>query len=236
MKTNVSKLETIHSFWIAGPLRPVNLLTIRSFLAAGHPFMLYTYDISLLTAAPEGIIVRDAREIMPESEIYYYKNMMGGKESFKFGGIAERLKAEMLYQLGGWHVDLDVTCLKPFDFQSEYVFRPHAQGVVANMIKAPKHSELARQYLAHTKTIDANNQDWTKSFRGLIKIITSLGLAQFILEPSLLGTDDAPYWQIFREPGFAPGQLQKAIHWCCAMEAPYAPNSFYHSLLQKYKL
>jgi len=81
--------NTIYSFWISGVLKNINHLTIRSFQNHGHKFVIYAYEPFGLTGDCE---VRDAREILPESEIFYYKNMLGGNPNFKFGGIAERLK------------------------------------------------------------------------------------------------------------------------------------------------
>ena len=222
---------TIHSFWIEGPLRPLNLLTIRSFKKHGHRFVLYAYD----TKVTDECEVRDAREILPERELFFYKRMQGGNPHFKYGGIAERLKAEMLYKLGGWHVDLDVTCLKPFDcFTEEYVLRPHPTGIVANMIKAPAGCELARRYVEHTKTIDENNVIWEKSFLGLNKIVAELKLGDKVVKAELLGMDEDKYWRALLMPGNEPHKDARAIHWCAAMNMQPHPDSFLSRLYDSY--
>lgn len=222
--------KTIHSFWISGPLSAINLLTIRSFQKHGHEFILYAYDLSITNECE----VRDARLILPESEIYYYKRMLGGNPNFKFGGIAERLKAEMLYAIGGWHVDLDVTCLKPFDFDADYVLRPHAKGIVGNIIKAPAQSELARQYILETKTIDENNRIWEKGFMGLNRIARELQLEKYILRKELLGNDSSEYWEWFLKAGEQPDDSLYAIHWCNAMQKGYEAGSFMEKLRGEY--
>lgn len=238
-------METIHSFWISGALKPLNLLTIKSFLSHGHNVVIYTYDvpnfIKDLDVAGLSLgatfSIRDAREILPESEIFYYKNMLGGNPNFKFGGIAERLKAEMLFQIGGWHVDLDVTCLSPFDLHDEYVLRPHnTHAVVGNIIRAPKWCELARRYVEHTKTIDENNRIWEKSFLGLNDIVRDLGLERFIKPREVLGNDSDEYWKMFLKAGSeVPAQL-KAVHWCAAMNYACEPDSVLDNLYKKYSL
>lgn len=264
--------KTIHSFWISGSLSEMNLLTIKSFLANGHEFHLYCYNMNEVINSfddelmlADYFIVKDARAIMDESEIYYYKNMSGGNPSFKFGGIAERLKAEMLFQLGGWHVDLDVTCLHNFEtcinFQSDeswrveygepneigmrgetaypptYVLRPHnSGGIVANIIKAPAESEFARRYVEHTKTITADNQEWEKSFKGLNQIVKDLNLEKYILPANILGDDSDLYYKDFTKKGFEPNPELHAIHHCAARQISYKPGSFYESLLIKYNL
>lgn len=228
----------IYSLWISGKLSDVNLLTIRSFKAHGHELIIYAYDLQGMVGDCE---VRDAREILPESEIFYYKNMNGGGEQWKFGGIAERLKAEMLYQLGGWHIDLDVTCLKPFDEldKLEYVFAPHPSGIIGNIIKAPAKSEFAKQYLAHTKTIDENNRQWTKSFEGLNTAAKRLKLLHHKQPIGTFGMDDNQYIvPLLKDSNLVPPATRYAIHWCGAMQwyKNYEEGSFYESLLEKYNI
>lgn len=228
-----TNLPDIHSFWISGPLKPLNLLTIRSFQAMGHRFILYAYDVSCTNECE----VRDARLIMPEREIFYYKQMLGGNPNFKFGGIAERLKAEMLYKIGGWHVDLDVTCLRPFNFTAEYVLRPHnTHAVVGNIIRAPRYSELARLYVQHTKTIDADNRIWEKSFLGLNEIVTQLNLQPYILPEQTLGNDAEKYWKAFLKAGSIFPEELMAVHWCNAMQLPCEPGSALDNLFTLYGL
>lgn len=240
--------KAIHSFWISGSLSEMNLLTIKSFLANGHDFHLYAYakdehirqlyDNGLYPEFRDGTFkIFAADEIIPESQIYYYKNMAGGNPAFKFGGFAERLKAEMLFKLGGFHVDLDVSCLKPFDFESDYVLRPHnSGGIVANIIKAPAGSEFARRYVEHTKTINAENRDWEKSFKGLNQIVKDLDLEKYILPANVLGDDSDLYYRNFTKKGFEPNPELHAIHHCAARQLEYEPGSFYESLLIKYNL
>lgn len=242
----------IKSFWISGPLQPVNLLTIRSFIDNGHPLIIFTYEPDrFLGEQCSELKIIDANTILPASEIFYYKNIRGGDPKFKFGGIAERFKSEMLYQLGGWVIDLDIACLKNFDelgrelilsqgkFPSgdlgAYVFRPHEKGVVANIVKAPAGSEFARLLLEHTKTITPDNRDYEKSFKALYPIVKQLGIEKYILPESVFGNDNEKYWKIYlQNNGQIPPPEMFAIHWCGAMGAGYQLGSFYDKLLVKY--
>jgi hypothetical protein len=223
----------IYSLWIAGKLSPLNNLCIKSFQEQGHEIIIYSFDDSI----DPGCEVRDAARILPKDEVYYYKHL---GENFKFGGIAERLKAEMLYNLGGWHVDLDVVCLSNFqDISSEYVLRPHSTGVVGNIIKAPAFSKLAGKYVSWTREITSENRDWEKSFRGLTFAVNDLGLQQYIVDSSIFGTDDSSFWMPFlNTTDTIPNVECKAIHFCGAMKyyENYVKGSFYEQLLQKYKL
>jgi len=227
---------TINSLWVAGELLPINHLTIASFKANGHEFVLWTYENDLKADC----IIKDARTILPDTEIFYYKNMNGGGPQWKFGGISDRLRAELIYAIGGWHVDLDVTCLRPFDdLNDEYVFAPHPLGIVANIIKAPKGSEFAKRYVELTKKVDADNTKWTKSFDGLIDIVKELELERYIQPISTFGIDEDAYIvPLLKDSKIAPSKERHAIHWCGAMQW-YQNNeagSFYSLLLEKYNV
>lgn len=223
----------VYSLWISGELSPLNKLCVKSFQEHGHEVIIYSFDD---TISP-GCEVRDAARILPKEEIYFYKHL---GENFKFGGIAERLKAEMLYNLGGWHVDLDVVCLDNFqDIDAEYVLRPHPTGVVGNIIKAPAFSQLAGKYVSWTRGITSDNRDWEKSFRGLTAAVNDLMLTSYIVLPAVFGTDDPLFWMPFLNTTIAvPDDACKAIHFCGAMRCyeNYVKDSYYERLLKKYNL
>lgn len=222
----------IYSLWIKGPLSNLNRLAVRSFQEHGHELVVYSFDSTI----DPGCEVLDANQIFSEEEIYLYKYLSA---SHKFGGIAERLKAEMLFQLGGWHVDLDVVCLKPFSFTQEYVLRPHPKGVVGNIIRAPRGCELAKMYVEWTKTIDENNTVWEKSFHGLTNGVISLKLQGYIVDKKIFGTDEQSWWvPLLWNSGITPHPDTYAIHFCGAMKyyEQYTQGSFYESLLKKYSL
>jgi hypothetical protein len=221
-------MNKIYSLWIDGPLHPVNHLCAASCKNFRHELIIYSYSPLEIDAE-----VRDAREILPENEIYYYKNF-GHK--FKYGGIAEKLKASMLYNLGEMHIDLDVVLLDALNYEQEYVFRPHNKGVVANVIKAPKHSLLALKYLTGTKSINENNTDWEASFSFLNDYIEKYNLRQFILSEKELGKDIPEYWWDFLHTEKIPDKELKLIHFCgCIADFENAlPNSYYNTLLNKY--
>ena len=224
-------MTNIYSFWISGELQDVNKLCIKSVQENGHKLIIYSY-IPLDVKCE----VRDAREILPESEIYYYKHF---SESFKFGGIAERLKAEMLHNLGGMHIDLDVVLLKPLQFDTEYAFRPHPQGIVCNFVKAPAKSEFTKFYVDWTKAITSENKDWELSFKGLIQFLDkNPELKQYIQPIEELGSDLPEYWQDFIITDREPSESLKMIHMCNAIQLckDYKKGSFYEKLLIKYKI
>lgn len=226
--------KEIYSLWISGNLWDVHKLCIKSVQNFGHSLIIYSFEKGITSECE----VRDAREIMDEKEIYYYKNMMGGNPNFKFGGIAEKLKAKMLHTLGGVHIDMDVVFLKEFDYNTEYVFRPHNLGVVGNVIKTPKQCELSSFYYNWASQIDENNTDWEKSFRGLNKFVNQLNLKKYIAPLNELGKDSGEYWWDFIYTDRTPDENLKLIHFCGAMNefSNAKKESYYVKLLKQYDM
>lgn len=225
-------MSIVHTLWVEGALSPLNHLSIRSFQDSGHTPIVYSFDDSI----NPGCEVRDASEFFSKDEIYFYSQL---GERFKFGGIAERLKSEMLYKIGGWHVDMDVVCLRKFDFKDEYVLRPHRLGVVGNIIKAPARCQMSDYYRAWTRTINKDNKDFERSFCGLTAAATFLDLNKYVVAADVFGMDEDKYYMpLLQNGGMHINESRYAIHFCGAMGhyENYEPNSFYEGLLKKYNL
>jgi hypothetical protein len=103
-------LDTIQGLWIGDKLSTMEQLSIKSYMANGHPFVLYTY--APLEGVPDGVVIRDGNEIVPESHIKRFNCLAQFSNFFCYA----------LLNKGGWFVDLDNVCLKPYDFPEEYVF------------------------------------------------------------------------------------------------------------------
>lgn len=56
--------KIIQSFWYGNELSQVEQLCIKSFLANGHDFHLYTYNENLV-GVPDGCKLLDANHIVP---------------------------------------------------------------------------------------------------------------------------------------------------------------------------
>ena len=222
--------KDIHFFWLEGELSTINLLTIRSYRAHGHHCIIHCFDDKLTTECE----LRDASELYPKYQWRYYTGL---HHNLRLGLIGDTLRARLLYKYGEVHSDLDVTCLKPIDFDSPYVFRPHGRGVVMNLVKCPKNSDFAKDYINYTNGIDVSKNDWEGSFSGLIESVKKHNLEPYIVKPEVLGMDDHAWWKPLLENDEQP-KSEYIIHWCYStrFQLEYKEGSYYHNLLKKHNL
>ncbi len=106
--------KVVQGLWIGSQLSPVEELSIRSFLAHGHEYHLYVYG--RIQNVPEGAVLRDAGEIIPSHKIFKYRDYDS------YAGFSNHFRYKLLRTNGGWWADLDLICLRPFDFEDDYVF------------------------------------------------------------------------------------------------------------------
>lgn len=129
------------SLWIGGTLSKMEQLAMKSFVDNGLEYHLYTYGE--VTNVPEGVIIKDGNEILPESEIFRYKN--GSVSAF-----SNLFRFTMLFKRGGYWVDTDLACIRPFKFEKDYVVvtepsRDYKYAIVTScFMKLPKGSDAAR--------------------------------------------------------------------------------------------
>jgi hypothetical protein len=135
--------DVIQGLWIGAELSVMESLSIASFLAHGHQFHLFVY--SDVKNVPAGTVTRDGEEILPASAIFRYR------DNGSYAGFSNFFRYELLWKYGGWWVDLDTICLRPFRFANDYVIgsEPVADGgshPISGVLKTPPQSPLI-QYL-----------------------------------------------------------------------------------------
>ena len=107
------KTKTIvQSLWIGPQLSTLEILCCESFMKYGHIFHLYTYEP--VKNIPKGVKILDANKILPFSELEMIK-----KDQLPFSDI---FRYKMLYEKGGYWVDLDMICLKKLNFSDKFIF------------------------------------------------------------------------------------------------------------------
>ena len=189
MSNKIGKLtpdnEIIHGLWIGSQLSAIELLTLHSFTRHAHLFHLWVYG-NLENELPEGVLLHDANEIILSSVIFKKKESDPksniGKGSY--GTFSDLFRYKLLYEKGGWWVDMDITCLKPFNFDQIYFFRKHPiLDMIGNVMKCPKGSELMKAtYEEAFAKCGEHTEEWLLTNKILNKHVKNLGLEKFIFQ------------------------------------------------------
>lgn len=169
--------DIIQGLWIGDNISRLELLSLRSFVANGHPFHLYLY--APLPEIPAGVTVFDANEIIPYDEI---QKTHGGS----YAMFADKFRYKLLYLKGGWWVDLDIICLKPFEFESPHIFglelEPDGDSKVGNaVLKVPPGSELIKACLDISSSVNIADLPWGATGPHLLtQLVQVMGLTECI--------------------------------------------------------
>jgi len=104
--------ELVNGLWI-GELGDMQKLSMESFLKQGHKYVLWVYDRP--KGIPKGVIVKDANEILDKK--YIFRHWSGNLATF-----ADIFRYKLLYERGGWWVDLDLINLRPLPTDIKYFY------------------------------------------------------------------------------------------------------------------
>ena len=158
----MSNLDRVGSLWVGNKLSNLELLSIKSFILNDHPYHLYVYnDIENL---PEGVILEDANRIVPESDIFYSPGSNGRPNSL--GAFSDYFRFKMMYIDGGYWVDTDIVCIRPFNFKDKYIFaseNTHRGEIEATsgVQKYPKNSDALKYCVDFCESYpNKNNIRW----------------------------------------------------------------------------
>lgn len=145
----------INMFWYGDRLPELHQMCISSFLEQGHRVDLYSYESSL-EGLPVGVTLKDANDILSSDKVFRGK---GGSYAL----FADQFRYELLHRLGGWWSDCDVYCIRPFNFDAEYVFGFESPGRINNaVIKVPSGGPLTRQLVEKANQL-AEHRDWNRT-------------------------------------------------------------------------
>ena len=143
----------IQSLWIGSRISKIEELSMASFVDQGHDYHLYTYGP---LSVPGGVKIKDANEIVNEEEIF--RNVLGARSYTAFSNL---FRYKLLHDRGGWWCDVDVVCLKPFDFSDEYVFGRQKNGNVNNAVMfSESEKDFMRQIYLTAKNTEFPQQRW----------------------------------------------------------------------------
>jgi hypothetical protein len=168
-------LPIINGLWI-GQLSPLEQLCLNSFVAQGHSVHLYTYEP--IEGVPQGVTLCDATEILPASRIFHNRL---GKGKGSLAAFSDLFRYKLLLDKGGWWVDADVFCLKPFDFAAPYVFGAEERPVASGILKMPRGCLLAERCYESARRIDPGTIVWNELVDILERYVRELSLTTYVL-------------------------------------------------------
>jgi mannosyltransferase OCH1-like enzyme len=231
----------IQGLWIGAELSVMERLSVSSFLSNGHEYHLYVYDE--MKGIPAGTVVKDAGEILPASGIFQYKHQAS------YAGFANFFRYKLLLERGGWWIDTDVVCLKPFDFAEEHVFATEMcrgeEVVTSGIIKAPVGSPLMAYAWGVCQQKNPQELVWGETGPKLMgEAVNRFSLVRFKKPFEVFCPLDYSEWHRVLEPDFeaAFGETTYAVHlwnemWRDAGQdknAEYNPACLYERLKRKY--
>jgi hypothetical protein len=176
----------VQSLWIGARLSTLERLSIQSFLDHGHQYHVYAYRD--LPDVPGGAVLRDANEILPESEIFQYA------ERKTYAAFSNVFRYKLLFERGGVWADADVVCLRALDLTDEHIFASETfetrdlQGpqttVTSCVIKAPPGSAAMALALRIALAKDRTTLRWGEIGPRLVaEVVDKEGLGRFVQPP-----------------------------------------------------
>lgn len=236
----------VQSLWIGGPLTSMERLAIHSFLVNGHTVHLYCYDEP--TGVPAGVVLKDAAEVLPRARVFTYAT---GFAQGSYAAFSNFFRYKLLLERGGWWVDTDVVCLRPFDFQDERLWAteradpPQELTVSTSIIKAPPGDPLMAWAWRACETMDPAEIRFGQIGPGLLQAgVDALRLHAF-MRPHTFFSPIAFYdWEKMLDPShvFVLGREVYAVHlwnqmWSAGgvdKDAPFPARCFYEDLKRKF--
>jgi mannosyltransferase OCH1-like enzyme len=231
----------VQSLWIGDRLSTMEQLCIRSFQRQGHVFHLYVYQKT--AGVPEGTITLDGNEILPQSRIFTYK------EHNTYAGFANFFRYKLLLEKGGWFVDADMVCLKPFGFQDDYVFSSESvngrQLVNLGAMKVPPGSPVMRYAWEACEKMNTSELKWSQCGPTLLHEAVGKRSLEWHVKPAeVFCPVHFSVWEKILDPSISWefGEETHAIHlwnelWRRSNQdknATYAAGCLYEQLKQRY--
>ncbi len=234
--------QVIQGLWIGTELSAMERMCINSFLRNGHRFHLFVY--SDVKNIPAGTVVKDGEEVLPASAIFRYR------DNGSYSGFSNFFRYELLWKYGGWWVNLDTICLRPFQFADDYVIgsEPVAAGgshPISGVIKAPAHSALMQYLTEVCRGKDRASLSWGETGPKLVaEAIGRLSLEDHVQASDAFCPVGWYDWDqvIEPEPPITLGAPSVAIHLWNEMwrrhgrdkNAVYHPECLYERLKARY--
>lgn len=143
------------SLWVGGPLRKLQQTCLASFVHFGHTINLFVYDMDM--QVPDGVIKRDAREVIPEDNIFLVRDT--------YAAFSDVFRYNMLHKFDLIWVDADTLCLTDdwSFFEDDILFcNEYDDYYVGGVLKLPRNSEITKYLVNQVKLVDPSSMFWAE--------------------------------------------------------------------------
>lgn len=143
------------SLWVGGPLRKLQQTCLASFVHFGHTINLFVYDMDM--EVPDGVIKRDAREVIPEDNIFLVRDT--------YAAFSDVFRYNMLHKFDLIWVDADTLCLTDdwSFFEDDILFcNEYDDYYVGGVLKLPRNSEITKYLVSQVKLVDSSSMFWAE--------------------------------------------------------------------------
>jgi mannosyltransferase OCH1-like enzyme len=142
--------------------------------------------------------LRDAAEILPAADIFYYRRGVGRGSVAAFANL---FRYKLLLEHGGWWADTDVVCLRQFDFAEPIVIAsertPMGTQATNAVLKFPPGHAVARLCCEAAGREDRAKLTWGKIGPLLLdRVVRENGLQPFVKPPDIFCPLDHWKWKL----------------------------------------
>jgi hypothetical protein len=235
------ELQVVQSFW-TGSLSTMERFSVASFVANGHEVHVYGYDDP--GDLPQGAVVKDAAEMIPRRS--FGRRPMYRDSRGSYAGFSDLFRYKLLEERGGWWIDLDMVCLRPFDFAEEYVFASEPDLTVGSCaFRVPSGSEVMACAYERSLALGRKGKKWGSLGPALLaEMVDAFGLADCVVNHNVFVPVDWPDWETYLDPRceWSFGPETHGIHlwnslWAKAgrdKDAAYPYSCLYEQLKRRY--
>lgn len=212
-------MDIVQSFWIGPTLPSIQQMGIRSFLAHGHEYHLYTYGA--VDGVPDGTIIRDASEVLPSDSVFCYPEGFG---KGSYSACSNLFRYRLLFERGGWWVDTDVVCLRAFEFDDEFIFSTQrdtddaggfTHGCATSVFKASPGAPFLKYCIDVVTARDKQTLQWGEIGPTLLdEAVNRFALNDYQVPVEVFNPIDYFDFGVFTEPAFDMSRLahSSAVH------------------------
>jgi len=199
-------MPPIQTLW-NGKISDLEIMCLKSWIAHGHTVHLYSYES--LVGIPPQVVLKDAREIIPEGQFKLYEGptpKTKSTDAFSHLPFSDRFRFVMLRMLGGLWLDMDMVLIKPIpaDMFAKPFFCASERTLQAGAYKSKELlkpaicalyvSEAESDLMVELVNCRMSDTDpWTGS-KNFGKIVNTLGLREGVCPPSVFC--DLNFWHV----------------------------------------